>query len=82
MVAFTLPEGYTTVIVATRGETSEFGAVVNTIDALAAPDAPDVIVSHDASDEAVQLQPVPVTLRAAVEPPPSGGTVCDGVGKE
>ena len=82
MVAFTLPEGYATVIVATRGETSGLGVVVNTIDALAVPDAPDVIVSHDASDEAVQLQPLPVTFRAAVEPPPSGGTVWDDVGHE
>lgn len=69
-------------IVPALDDTSGFAAAVNPIDVLPVPDAPDVIVSHDASDEAFQLQPFPVTFSAAVDAAPSDGTVCAGVGNE
>jgi len=69
------PPGNVAVIDPARGFTSGLAVVVNAIAALAVPDVADVIVSHAASDEAFQLQPVPLTASAALDDPPSGGTV-------
>jgi hypothetical protein len=77
IVAFVEPLGYVTVIDPARAPTSGFAVVVNAIAALATPDVCDVIVSHAASADAFQLQPDPVTTSAALDAPPSAGTVCD-----
>jgi hypothetical protein len=75
------PPGYVTVSVPARTVASGFGAAVNAMAADAAPDVGNVIVSHAASTDAVHAQPDPVTESAALDAPPSAGTVCDADAK-
>jgi hypothetical protein len=81
IVTFVDPPGYVAVSVPARTVASGFGAAVNAIAADAVPDVDDVIVSHAASTDAVHVQPDPVTDSAALDNPPSAGTVCDGDAK-
>ena len=70
------PDDAVTVIVPPLGIASGFALNEKAMAADAVPDPLAVIVSHAALDDAVQLHPVPVTVRAPVDWPASGGTVC------
>ena len=49
-----------------------FEATLNATDPSPLPDAPLVIVIHDAFDAAVHAQPVPASTCTVFEPPPAG----------
>ena len=75
-VTLALPVAHCTVIVPVRTLESGFGVAEYAIGPVDVPEAPEVMVIHEASTDAVQEHPAPDVVTVAANVPPSTGTAC------